>query len=160
MVIDENSKQAGLPVLRKRITAKSMVEETLWEINVIPETTMVITPTSTGIVDPQELDVLRKGTSPIAFHKLTDEETQTFSRSFEQHRSVPEFESEMSQQEEEDSSDGYSIPRGGNNPDVTLYPGRFEDDKNASSQIDTSTPMIQNSANTSTATPGMPSNPL
>ena len=50
MVIDENSKQAGLPVLRKRITAKSMVEETLWEINVIPETTMVITPTSTCLL--------------------------------------------------------------------------------------------------------------
>ena len=68
MVIDENSKQAGLPILRKRITAKSMVEETLWEINVIPETTMVITPTTTGVVDPKELDVLQKGTSPIHFH--------------------------------------------------------------------------------------------
>ena len=80
MVTDENLKQAGLPVLRKRLTAKSMVEETLWEINVIPETTMVITPTSTGVVDPQKLDVLRKGIPPIAFHKLSDEEVQAFSR--------------------------------------------------------------------------------
>ena len=47
MVTNEDLKQAGLPIQRKRLTAKSMVEKTLWEINVIPETTMVITPTST-----------------------------------------------------------------------------------------------------------------
>ena len=64
MVTNEDLKEAGLPVTRRRLTVKSMVDENLWEINVIPETTMVITPTSTGVVDPHILDGLRKGISP------------------------------------------------------------------------------------------------
>ena len=161
MVTNEDLKEAGLPVTRRRLTVKSMVDENLWEINVIPETTMVITPTSTGVVDPHILDGLRKGISPIAFHKLSDEEIQAFNKSFGEHRSVPEVDSELSQQEdEENDSDGYGIPRGGNANNLTLYPGRFEEDRNASSQINTSTPLIPNTSAAPTDPPNQISNQL
>ena len=38
LVVDEQTKQAGLPVLKKRLTLKAMEENSLWEFHVIERT--------------------------------------------------------------------------------------------------------------------------
>ena len=47
---------------------------------------MVITPTSTGIVDPKALDPLRKGTFPLDVYQMSEKEALDFNTRFNQHR--------------------------------------------------------------------------
>ena len=100
-------------------------------------------------MNPKLLDPLRKTTVPIDVHYMNEEEIVNFNTRFNTHRYEEEAESESDKQEEEDAaedSEGYGIEAGGNTPDVTMFSGRFSEDKGTSSSLSCSTPRIPNNS--------------